>query len=622
MPGISVPRIAIPFKGKGGINYAAYWATLNESLVGYWKLDEASGNAINSVNSGTNDGVNTLVTQAVTGKINTGYSFVRADLSHTYMGAIGPLNDYSISIWAKRTDWGVGGQAFPFGITNAAGGPLFTGSTGSPRLRGAVGNICSWKLAIPDDGKFHHIVLTISVTNSRAGIYIDRNWVDKFTVACEPLQNITLAGTYSAGAFNTAYPWGGSLDEVALFNKEITPDEVAKLFNRGEGIQSPFEDSPHLAVCFYGMVLYYTYIMASRGDKMVVWDVATSKLRYSGDNGYSFGTGIDISALSFTIDFGKVRILNNGVIVLFGGKTALYYSDDNLATINACTVLDKNGDPFVFHIPANASYPGAYFNFMSGFQEHNGVCLAGNYCNAGTVGAAPVIIWYSLDGITWKECYQFGQNPSFTDVGTATYGLAGTLLGDAANSILCRHVHAINIGDDGNFYLCTGDNANENHIFKFVYSAGLDSWTITELTNTTSDGWQRMRALGAFLYNGYLYWGSDGAAGNDNVGGINYSTQGVFRCSIDEINDITKHERILDVGDAVYSFLNINNLVLVSTQTGDKIFISENNGVTFSEHEVPVSLRFDGAYGVYNETYKTFITKHMIHADLRGLLGV
>lgn len=27
MPGISVPRIAIPFKGKGGINYAAYWAT-------------------------------------------------------------------------------------------------------------------------------------------------------------------------------------------------------------------------------------------------------------------------------------------------------------------------------------------------------------------------------------------------------------------------------------------------------------------------------------------------------------------------------------------------------------------------------------------------------------------
>jgi hypothetical protein len=102
----------------------------------------------------------------------------------------------------------------------------------------------------------------------------------------------------------------------------------------------------------------------------------------------------------------KARILSNGNIVLFCGNE-IFYSNNNLESISHCTVLNKDGSAYLLHTPVNSAYPGSYFNFMGGFVEDEGVCLLGNYANT-SIGASPVNLYYSLDGITWKVCYTFG----------------------------------------------------------------------------------------------------------------------------------------------------------------------------------------------------------------------
>ena len=63
----------------------------------------------------------------------------------------------------------------------------------------------------------------------------------------------------------------------------------------------------------------------------------------------------------------------------------------------------------------------------------------GNYCNV-LGGPVPVNIYYSTDGgQTVKIAYSFGRNPHFQEKGTEP----GSFLGDPANPVICRHIHAV-----------------------------------------------------------------------------------------------------------------------------------------------------------------------------------
>jgi hypothetical protein len=220
-------------------------------------------------------------------------------------------------------------------------------------------------------------------------------------------------------------------------------------------------------------------LLAQRDDKQVIRDSA-KVVKMTIDGGVTWSAGYDFAA-TMGVDLPYHGwIMDSGRVVIFGRGTKVFYSDDNCTTFTSCTILDKNGDPYVFHIPANANYPGAYFDIMNGFEEHDGVMVLGNYTNS-SFGASPVMLWYSIDGITWKELYTFGQNVSWTDDGTASGGAGGTLLGDAANPIITRHIHGVNIGSDGCFYTAQGDASNEIRMMKCAYNKITDIWTVTPL---------------------------------------------------------------------------------------------------------------------------------------------
>jgi hypothetical protein len=347
-------------------------------------------------------------------------------------------------------------------------------------------------------------------------------------------------------------------------------------------------------------------LLHSVGDRRVLFTTIgeDSYLKYSSNNGVSYNQGVKVNGI-FSY-YNKARILANGNIVLFTWSK-IYYSDDNLATINPCTVLDRNGSAYALHNPANASYPGAYFNFMGGFAESNGVAVLGNYTNS-SKGASPTNLYYTLDGITWKVFYTFGQNPQFTDNGTRMGGLNGTLLGDPENPLITRHVHSVNIGGDGNFYACTGDDDQEMHFLKCSYNNISDSWEVNDLLTGERSDWQRMRALGVYERDGYLYWGSDGP-GTFTYRGVQYDCYGIYKCAIEDINDPSKHILLQPLTDACYSFVNTGNLVFAGLQSYGYIYVSYDYGETWSSYAKPAWMITDTVQGVwFNDLYKYFVT--------------
>jgi hypothetical protein len=343
----------------------------------------------------------------------------------------------------------------------------------------------------------------------------------------------------------------------------------------------------------------------SVGDKRIIFKTIGTEnyIKYSSDNGATYNQGIRITNI-FT-DNNKARILSNGNIVLFCSNK-IYYSDNNLATITPCIVQNKDGSPYVYHTPVNPAYPGAYFYFMGGFAEYDGVAVMGTYTNA-SMGASPVNLYYTLDGITWKVFYTFGQNPNYTDNGTAQGGTGGTLLGDPNNPSIARHIHAVNIGQDGNFYACTGDWNTELHILKCSYDKLADAWSTIDLLSNVSRTWQRMRALGVYERNGYLYWGSDGP-GTFIYNGVQYDCLGIYKCAVADINDASKHILLKSLSDACYSFLNVDHIVFAGMQSYGYVYISYDYGETWSEYTKPGWM--DGTVqGVwYNQMYKYLVT--------------
>jgi uncharacterized protein (TIGR02145 family) len=353
-------------------------------------------------------------------------------------------------------------------------------------------------------------------------------------------------------------------------------------------------------------------LLHSVGDKRIIFKTIgpDNFIKYSSDNGATYNQGIKITGI-FN-DSNKARILENGNIVLFCGNK-IYYSDNNMATIAPCNVQNIDGSPYVYHTPVNPAYPGGYFYFMGGFAENDGVAVIGTYTNA-SMGASPVNLYYSLDGITWKVFYTFGQNPNYTDNGTAQGGTGGTLLGDPDNPLIARHIHSVNIGQDGNFYACTGDWEEEIHFLKCSYDKLADTWSTIDLLSAESRTWQRMRALGVYERNGYLYWGSDGP-GTFIYNGVQYDCLGIYKCAFADINDPSKHILLKSLSDACYSFVNVDHIVFAGMQSYGYVYISYDYGETWSPYAKPGWMN-ESVQGVwYNQMYKYLVTDKGIYIE-------
>ena len=286
------------------------------------------------------------------------------------------------------------------------------------------------------------------------------------------------------------------------------------------------------------------------------------KVFLSEDNGRTWPHGIAFPDARQTV---FSCILKNGN-VLFSALGKLYLGTDNLKTYKEITLKDTDGTDYIQHTPQNADRPGWYFHNLTGVDtwEVNGVEMLvwGNYCNV-IGGASPVNIYYSTDnGQTVKIAYSFGQNPYFRDNGSEGGSTTGTLLGNADNPVICRHVHCVayNPAEDA-FYACTGDRDRDQplgfecHWLRGTYDAKKDTWDWKVIVSDHLNS--RYKAGGINFVDGQLYWISDS-------NGPKPYDRGVFRCDPADITNPAKHTLLFNPGVESGNMIIQDGVILAS----------------------------------------------------------
>ena len=218
------------------------------SLVGLWKLDETSGTTASDSSGNGNDGTLNGGPKWVDGKFGGALDFDGTD-DYVDCGNPSILNfgtgDFTISAWIKMTSsqkstiWANGGDD--------SGGIRYTlsmGESNDNRITMLVDDnsdkIRAEGATLVTDGVWHHVVGMREGTTLRTcvdGIYEDG--INDLPVGYD------LSGTSQKNAYIGVIAsqedgtlikfFAGLIDDVAIWNRALTPEEISYLWNNGDG---------------------------------------------------------------------------------------------------------------------------------------------------------------------------------------------------------------------------------------------------------------------------------------------------------------------------------------------------------------------------------------------------
>ena len=226
---------------------------LTTNLVSYWKLDESSGNAADSVGGNTLTNNGTVTYSA--GKINNAADFDGSTdyLSKTDNAALSITNNLSISCWINQGAGRITNDiivaksmaanlGYELRIRNSAGADwaptTYISQTGD--------NVTEdqWYTAtgyINSTGTWYHIVTTYA--SGTCLIYVNASSIGLTNSGgTTSIFDNTTAFTVGARADPLEY-FHGSIDEVGIWNRVLSAAEVTTLYNGGAGNQYPFGEA-------------------------------------------------------------------------------------------------------------------------------------------------------------------------------------------------------------------------------------------------------------------------------------------------------------------------------------------------------------------------------------------
>ena len=232
---------------------------LTDNLVSYWKLDESSGNAADSVGSNTLTNVNTATYAA--GKINNGVNLELdssqylsvADASQTGLNL---ADSISISLWVNfesiRT---VTNEANTFvakgnidGLTQAGYIFWISKTATDSKLffwyRDSVNNAVNFNATwAPSTATWYHVVAVFDDVAHTGTFYVNGSQQGSTTsslannIGPEGSQPFMIGNHSAAG---TDKLFDGLMDEVGIWSRVLTSTEVTSLYNGGAGFAYPF----------------------------------------------------------------------------------------------------------------------------------------------------------------------------------------------------------------------------------------------------------------------------------------------------------------------------------------------------------------------------------------------
>lgn len=223
--------------------------SLLTSLISYWKLDEASGDALDASGSNTLTETGGPIASG-TGKISGDRTFVRASSQYFTKADNADLSsgdiDITLQAWVKLTDTGTTGvivckgvdvgsntaSTFEYAIYYAGGANRFVfrvlgGGTNDLVTANTFGALAT--------GTWYHVIGYHDSVNNVIGIAVNAGTPDTAAHSAG-IQDST--GNFYLGRDGTAGQrfFNGELDEVGLWKRVLTSAERTSLYNSGAGL--------------------------------------------------------------------------------------------------------------------------------------------------------------------------------------------------------------------------------------------------------------------------------------------------------------------------------------------------------------------------------------------------
>ena len=230
------------------------WAwDISAALQGYWKMNDnaasttvldASGNGHNGTFNDASGNPNTS-THSVAGKLNTALTMDDAD-DYINMGDVCDqgTNNFSVAFWYYSDEPPMGAHiikkqdASSYGylieVLNSLKVKLnMYDNTGSAQYNAQAETVLT-------SGIFNLVVIVCDRTQTTAKVYIDNveSTVTNTFGTLSGVGNVDNAGNFNIGNAALARRLAGDIDNVQIFNRVLTSDEITALWNSGAGTEA------------------------------------------------------------------------------------------------------------------------------------------------------------------------------------------------------------------------------------------------------------------------------------------------------------------------------------------------------------------------------------------------
>ena len=190
----------------------------------YWSFDEGSGTV--AADSSGNSHNATLVNSPtwVSGKLGSALQ-LNGTNQYASFTSIPLSSDFTLSTWFKQTSGcgmiiGNDQNAAILGYEQYCGG-FWLGSDG--------GTMVSWPGVIPSNGSWHNAILTANRTTNLAEL-----WIDGVSQGTKNISGFNWTSSNNAPQYigkNYSKYFAGSIDDVRIYNRVLTNQEVSDLYN-------------------------------------------------------------------------------------------------------------------------------------------------------------------------------------------------------------------------------------------------------------------------------------------------------------------------------------------------------------------------------------------------------
>lgn len=215
------------------------FSSLRTELRASWSLEDASGDAVDSVNN-YNLTPHGTITHGQTGKIGDCFSFLTDGYLDSIPSVFNFSGSFTVSFCMNSTD----GDLYSHLVTNAGvpsyGWESYILDTGIGKarvlFRYSGGNVQLSGTSQINDGIWHHFAFSRSIEDDTVKLWIDGDLEDS-DVLTSPIIYDAGTGLTVGSRYGTQYFLDGKMDEIMIWNRELTQTEIDSLVAE---VQYPF----------------------------------------------------------------------------------------------------------------------------------------------------------------------------------------------------------------------------------------------------------------------------------------------------------------------------------------------------------------------------------------------